>query len=158
MDETTKKVAENFQCRYTVFERGTDPEVVEQAYRQALDRGKENGFWPAIICLDEYVVEWLLQVVKDDYDRDKIIAECKDNGKEILEERFAEYTEEYEEEELQEMLGEETEGEELHQFSGYISFRDGMLEADTLLLEIPVKNPWEIIGYLPMGGWNDCRL
>ena len=155
MDETTKKVAENFQCRYTVFERGTDPEAVEQAYRQALDRGTENGFWPAIICLDEYVVEWLLQVVKDDYDRDKIIAECKDNGKEILEERFAEYTEEYEEEELQEMLGEETEGEELHQFSGYVSFRDGMLEADTLLLEIPVKNPWEIIGYLPMGGWNE---
>ncbi|WP_289301915.1 DUF4253 domain-containing protein [Sporofaciens musculi] len=27
---------------------------------------------------------------------------------------------------------------------------------DTLLLELPVKNPWEIIAYLPMGGWNDC--
>ena len=31
-----------------------------------------------------------------------------------------------------------------------------MLEADTLLLEIPVKHPFEIIGYLPMGGWNEC--
>lgn len=156
MDESTKKIAESFQCKYTVFERGTDPELAEQAYRKALDEGKTGGFWPALICLDEYAVEWLLEVVGNDFDRDEIIADCRDNGKEILEERFAEYTEEYEEEELQEMMGEETEGEELHQFSGYMSFNDGMLEADTLLLEIPVKNPWEIIGYLPMGGWNEC--
>jgi hypothetical protein len=98
-----------------------------------------------------------LEVVKEEYDRDKIIAGCGDNGKEILEKRFAEYTEDYEEEEWEDMLGEETEGEELHQFIGYISFSDGMLEADTLLLEIPVKHPWEIIGYLPMGGWNRGR-
>ncbi len=156
MDESTKKVAESFQCRYTVFERGTDPELAEQAYREALDRGKADGFWSALICLDEYAVEWLLEVVKDDYDRDEIIAGCTDNGKKILEERFAEYMEDYEDEELQEMMGEETEGDELHQFIGYMSFGDGMLEADTLLLEIPVKNPWEIIGYLPMGGWNEC--
>lgn len=156
MDESTKKIAENFQCKYTVFERGTDPELAEQAYREALDKGKTSGFWPALICLDEYAVEWLLEVVKEEYDRDEIIAGCGDNGKEILEKRFAEYTEEYEEEELQEMMGEETEGEELHQFIGYMSFSDGMLEADTLLLEIPVENPWEVIGYLPMGGWNEC--
>lgn len=156
MDESTKKIAENFQCKYTVFERGTDPELAERAYREALDKGKTSGFWPALICLDEYAVEWLLEVVKEEYDRDEIIAGCGDNGKEILEKRFAEYTEEYEEEELQEMMGKETEGEELHQFIGYMSFSDGTLEADTLLLEIPVENPWEVIGYLPMGGWNEC--
>ena len=25
-----------------------------------------------------------------------------------------------------------------------------------LLLELPVRHPWEIIGCLPMGGWNEC--
>lgn len=152
MDELTKKAAERFQCKYVVFEKGTDPELAEQAYREALKKGKAEGFWPALICLDEYALEWLLEVVKEEYDRDEIIAGCGDNGKAILEERFAEYTQEYEED----MFGEETEGEELHQFIGYMSFSDGMLQADTLLLEIPVKNPWEIIGYLPMGGWNEC--
>lgn len=156
MDESTKKIAERFQCKYTVFEKGTDPELAEQAYREALNKGKAEGFWPALVCLDEYAVEWLMEVVKEEYDKDEIIAGCGDNGKEILEKRFAEYLEDFEEEELEDMLGEETEGEELHQFIGYISFSDGMLEADTLLLEIPVKNPWEIIGYLPMGGWNEC--
>lgn len=156
MDESTKKIAENFQCRYTLFEKGTEPELVEQAYRRKLEEGKEGSFWPAIICLDEYAVEWLEYVAEEDYDRDKIIAGCGDNGKKILAERFAEYTEELEEGELDELIGEEDEGEELHQFIGYMSFTDGTLEADTLLLEIPVKHPWEIIGYLPMGGWNEC--
>ncbi len=156
MEETTKKIAEGFQCKYTVFEKGTDPALVEQAYRKALEAGKENGFWPAILLLDEYAVEWLEEVVNGEYDRDAIIAGCGENGKSILQERFEEYMEDYEEDELDELIGEETEGEVLDHFIGYCSFDDGRLEADALLLELPVKNPWEIIGYLPMGGWNDC--
>ena len=27
MDESTKKIAESFQCKYTLFEKGTDPEL-----------------------------------------------------------------------------------------------------------------------------------
>lgn len=156
MDETTRKIAEDFQCKYTVFERGTDPVLVEQSYREAFERGRAESFYPAIICLDEYAIEWLQEVAAQDYDRDEIIDGCRDNGADILKERFEEYTEEFDEDELEELMGEETEGEELSQFIGYMSFQDGMLEADTLLLEIPVKHPWEIIGYLPMGGWNEC--
>ena len=156
MDESTLRIAKDFQCKYTVFEKGTEPKMVEQAYHEALEAGKAGGFFPAIICLEEYSAEWLEEVVKNEYNRDKIIAGCANNGEDILKERFVEYTEDYEDEEVQQMIGEETEGEELHEFIGYMSFQDGMLEADTLLLEIPVKNPWEIIGYLPMGGWNEC--
>lgn len=156
MDETTKKIAENFQCRYTFFEKGSSPGLVEQAYREAFEKGRTDGFYPAVICLDECAVEWLEEVADNEYDREEIISGCQDNGKDILKERLVEYTEEYEEGEWEDFIGTETEGEVLHEFSGYISFDDGMLEADTLLLEIPVKNPWEIVGYLPMGGWNEC--
>ena len=155
MEEETKKIAEKFNCKYTVFEKGSEPELVEEAYRAAFEAGKAGGFWPAILSLDEYVQEWLGMIEKD-YDRDSIIAGCGDNGKEILQERFEEYTEYYKDGGIEEFVGEETEGDELHNFIGYVSFSDRMLEADTLLLEIPVKNPWEIIGYLPMGGWNEC--
>lgn len=154
MDETTKKIAENFQCKYTVFEKGSSPGLVEQAYREAFERGRADGFYPAVLCLDECAVEWLEEIVGNEYDREEIISGCRDNGKEILKERLVEYTEEIEE--WEDFIGTETEGEVLHEFSGYVSFHDGMLEADTLLLEIPVKNPWEIAGYLPMGGWNEC--
>lgn len=29
-------------------------------------------------------------------------------------------------------------------------------DADILLAEIPVENPWDIFKKLPVGGWNDC--
>ena len=127
MEKSTKQIAESFQCNYTIFERGTDPEEVEQAYRAAFEAGKEGGFYPAVLLLDEYAVEWLQEVARD-----------------------------MGEESLDAFIGDETEGDELDHFIGYISFGDGMLEADALLLEIPVEHPWEVIGYLPMGGWNEC--
>ena len=146
----------SFQCQYQVFEKGSDPQLVEQAYKAAFERGKEEGFYPAIFLLEEQSVEWLTEIVAEDYDRAEIISGCKDNGKEILEEYFQNSMEYMEGIPSEEFLGNETEGETVSSFSGFISFHDGMLAADTLLLEIPVKNPWEIIGYLPMGGWNEC--
>lgn len=156
MNPGTKQVAERIGCEYTVFEKGTEPWEVEQAYMEALKEGKKDGFWPAILAVDEYVEEWLDIVAQDGYDRDKVIAGCGNNGKALLTEWFGRCTEYYDEKGLESFIGEETEGDELHHFTGYCSFRDGTLGDDTLLLKIPVKNPWEIIGYLPMGGWNDC--
>lgn len=155
MNETLKKITDVLQCKYSVFKKGTDPELVEQAYKEAFEAGKTKGFYPAIVSMEEYGMEWLEYAAGEEYDKEQVIAGCKDNGKEILEERFKEYTEMYEEDDLKELIGEETQGEENHHFCGYISFRDGMLAEDTLLLEIPVKNPWEIAAYLPMGGWNE---
>ncbi len=158
METSTEQIAESFKCNYQIFEKGTDPELVEQAYKAAFGRGKTEGFCPVIFLLEERGVEWLADIAAEDYDREEIISGCKENGREILEEYFQEFRENMEEymEDIKEFIGEETEGEAVNSFSSYISFHDGMLEADTLLLEIPVQNPWEIIGYLPMGGWNEC--
>lgn len=156
MNETTKQAADKFSCKYLVFEKGTDPQLAEQAYRSAYQKAKAGGgFWPALVCLDESLLEWL-GIIEEEYDRDTIIAECRDNGKEILQERFQEYMECYEDGGYEEFIGAETQGEMIVNFSGYESFDDHMLEADTLLLEVPVDNPWELIGYVPLGGWNDC--
>lgn len=156
MKEEARRAAERFGLKYTVFEEGTDPTVVEQAYYAALERGKREGFYPALVLLDEYALEWLEEMDQEGYDREAIRAGCQDNGKELLQERFREYTEELDQEELANFMGQETEGEVLNHFIGYCSFTDMTLEADTLLLEIPVENPWEIIAYLPLGGWNEC--
>ena len=154
MDEKMKELAESFQCKYTLFEKGASPELVGQAYREALKAGQAGGFYPAVFLMDEYAVEWLGEIVKDEYNRDEIIAGCKGKGKEILQERFDQYMEdlmvdlgpEAGQKWLEDFIGTETKGDELHDFIGYRSFCDGMLEADALLLEIPAKNPWENIG------------
>lgn len=153
MKETTIKIAEKFNCKYTLFEEGSSPDDLEQLYLEAFERGKKEGFYPAILVLDEYVIDWLENVVEkeEDFNREKIIAECADNGKELLAER--DYSEDSDDEDF---IGNETEGDEIHNFVSYISFNDDMVSDDTILLELPVKNPWEIIGYLPLGGWNEC--
>lgn len=156
MKESTRQTAERFQCKYTVFEKGSDPELLEKAYHTAFDAGKKGGFFPAIVLLEDNVAEWLDYVEQEHFDRDGLIAGCKDDGKKILDERFEGYMEDFEIDDLEEFIGSETEGESVSHFVSYISFRGNRLEEDALLLEIPVKNPWEIIAYLPMGGWNDC--
>lgn len=156
MDSRTKQIAESFGCEYTLFEKGSEPWAVEEAYMEALKEGEKGGFWPAVLLVDAYVEEWLEIVAQDGYDREQIIANCGSNGKEILAKRLEEYLEDYEEESRDRLIGEETEGETLHHFIGYCSFQDGMLEEDVILLRLPVRHPWEVIGYLPMGGWNDC--
>lgn len=157
MEETTKKIAERMGCKYQAFEKGSDPKLVEKAYMSALENAKAGGYYPAIICLESYAVEVLLEgALGGGYDRQQILDSCQDNGQEILKERYASYTEYWEEGEIDDFIGTETEGEVQSEFIGYRSFRDGTLQEDTLLLEIPVKNPWEIIAYLPMGGWNEC--
>lgn len=126
MEKATERIADHFQCRYTVFEKGTDPALVEQAYRAALEAGKTGGFYPAVFVADEYAVEWLEDIAGPDLNRDEIIASCKDNGEEILKQRFEGYMEDFredlDEQALKDFIGNETEGEELRHFIGYISF------------------------------------
>lgn len=158
MREETKRIAEKFQCEYQVFEKGSKPKELEAAYYEALKEGMGKGFYPAILVLDDIVTEWAEDTWEGDYDKEKVISECGDNGKELLQEWFGAFQKDCmgnSEEALEELIGDETQGEEIHHFNGYISFRDRKLEADTLLLKIPAKNPWEIAAWLPLGGWNE---
>ncbi len=154
-NDTVRQIAERFQCSYKAFAQGSDPKLVEEAYFAAFEAGKAGGFYPVIVCLDDYAVEWLLEISKD-YDREQLLTDWEDRGAQILKERYEEYTEHLDEQELADFIGNEKQGDVLGEFCSYCSFRDGTLEADTLLLEIPVKHPWEIIAYVPMGGWNEC--
>lgn len=156
MKEETKRVAEYFQCEFEVFEKGESPEALEEAYFKALEEGRENGFYPVMLLADERIAEWLEVMLKDGYDKESLISECSNNGKELLEEYLEEDMEEQTEEERAGFIGNETEGDVILHFCGYISFRAHELEEDTLLLKLPVKHPWEVIGWIPFGGWNEC--
>ena len=95
MDSRTKQIAESFGCEYTLFEKGSEPWEVEEAYMEALKEGEKGGFWPAVLLVDAYVEEWLEIVAQDGYNREQTIADCGSNGKEILTKRLEEYLEDY---------------------------------------------------------------
>ena len=47
------------------------------------------------------------------------------------------------------------EGGEIEGFTSYWDERTGRTDY-ILLAEIPVKEPWQAMAWLPMGGWNNC--
>ena len=51
--EETKKIAEFFQCGYKIFKKGSEPDKLEDAYYKAFEEGKEKGFWPVILVIEE---------------------------------------------------------------------------------------------------------
>ncbi len=163
--ETTKKIMEKVGCKCQVFTKDNTDQEVEKAYFEALERGKREGFYPVIVISDDTLEEWFGILEDEDvYSKEEVLnsEDAKQDGKKYLEQRFNEYAEDYEdmgldmeEEMLEEMLEEMDEIEGLEHFIAYQSYdHDGIEEV--MLFEIPVRNPWEIPAWLPMGGWNEC--
>ena len=163
-NETTKKIIEKVGCKHQVFTQGSTGQEIEKAYFEALERGRKEGFSPVIVVSDDTLEEWFgILEDEDSYSKDDVLnsKEAKEDGKEYLEQRYKEYIEDYledsgMEEEMEEMMGEMDEDElALEHFIAYQSYKGEGLE-EVILFEIPVKNPWEIPAWLPMGGWNEC--
>ena len=144
---------EKVGCPCKVFELTDNmEEEVLKAYCEALERGKKEGFTPVILADDEDLNLWFDNV--QDYSKEEELAKELRNGKEILEERFKEYTEDISEDWINEVSNENWADE----FDG-----DGSINEFTfldvkeiVLFEVPTKNPWEVIAWFPMGGWNEC--
>jgi len=154
MNEVTKSIIEKVNCPHQVFSEQADVNDVRKAYEEALKKGQKQGFVPVLVVSDDTLEEWLGILEDDEYQKEEVIKEAADRGKEILAERYQEYMEDYEGEE-EEWKGEMKDGDSLTGLTSFMKLEgDGIKE--TILFEIPVKNPWEVIAYVPMGGWNEC--
>lgn len=155
MREGMKKLVELFQCEYTIFEEGSDPKKVEKAYFEALQEGTEKGYYPAVLEVNAFVIDWVDDVLEGYYNREKVIQACNDQGKEYLQQRFRNEMEYRGEgyEESPEFIGHETAGKMFRHFD----ICNAAPFFDMLLLKIPVKHPWELIAWVPFppGGWDD---
>lgn len=121
MNPETKEIAESFGCPYTLFEEGSDSMQVEWAWQVALRSGKKKGFCPAILVPDRYADEWLAEGGRKEPERERILAACGDNGREILmgtsEPNGRTGLDDVLE--MLDLIGEETRGDALHHFSGF---------------------------------------
>jgi len=158
-------------CACRCFEPMSDDSPIMEAYREALERGKKEGFIPVLVTVDETLWECLVintngDSVKGDFyafDREKVEQYRKEAltqpiHSELLErlgKGMVRDAEEYDEEWDLEM-DELSDGEELNCFNGYWHFGRDRKTYPLILAEVPVKNPWEVFAYLPFGGWNEC--
>lgn len=160
MNDITKSIIEKVNCKNRVFEETCSGDEVRAAYEEALKRGQQEGFTPLLVVSDDTLEDWLGVLEDEEYSKEDAIAKVTENGKEVIAKRYQEYKEDYEVDfdkdmENEEWLGELGSDEYLLGLTTFNAYdRDGIRE--TILFEIPVTNPWEVIAYVPIGGWNEC--
>lgn len=159
MSEIAKSMVDNLGYPYKVYAEKTPYETIVNAYKEALIRGKKEGFTPVMVPVDEILEEYF-EILKDDgYSVENVLNSEMKPGKQILEDRFAEYSGDNEEDfemNMDEFIG-EFHGE-AEVMNGFISLCDYYADKtlETIIFEVPTTKPWELVAYVPFGGWNDC--
>lgn len=162
--EITQHIIKRVNCPYQVFSEDSSVEEVNRAYEQARARGAKEGFVPVLVPCDDTFAEWFDILEEESYSIEESLRQPHDNGEEILKERYDEYLDDYyqdfglegeEQFTLEKFMGEKKDGDQINRLDAFVKYRGEGIE-ETILFEIPVDQPWQVIAYLPMGGWNEC--
>lgn len=147
-------------CPYRIFSGQTTLDEIMEEYGKAVEKGKSEGYIPVLVPEDEYLDEYFgILNDEDGYTVEGALSGTVDNGEKILAERLKEYTDPEDDElealDMDEFTGEIADGEEIRTLTAMLKYdEEGVKE--TVLFEIPTQNPWEVVAYVPFGGWNDC--
>lgn len=172
LSELTAALMKYLDCPCRSFSPMADDAPIMEAYLEARERGKKDGFHPMLVVVDDILLECLMRNADWDSDGDidqfvagkvvayrkKMLAAPLAEGEEIAGLLFRDRREEMESA-LEiwdtETFGEISGGFSMDRLGGYWDF----ITKETyplILAEIPVKNPWEVFAWLPFGGWNEC--
>lgn len=144
-----------YPCR--IFSEKASYEEIMEAYEQALQEGRQEGFTPVLVPEDSVLDEYLGILKDDGYALESILNSEPESGEELLKKRFDEYTgDEANEFNEDEFIGEFDDEPVL--IDRYTAFQNGWSKEikETMLFKVPTARPWELVAYVPFGGWNDC--
>ena len=162
-------------CTCTYFAPMRDDEPLMEAFREAQQRGKEQGFTPVIVAAnDEILMDCLIGAANSkaddgDFDFDleavrayrrEVLSEEQASSDEVFARMFAERESECAEDgEDYGFDGPIDDSAELPEtedrFFGYWDYTSKKT-MPVVIAEIPTDKPWEIFAWLPFGGWNEC--
>ncbi|MBO4457290.1 MAG: DUF4253 domain-containing protein [Butyrivibrio sp.] len=156
MSEMADKMVKCFDYPYTLFGAGTDCSEIMSAYEEKKRIGKEKGFTPVIVPVDDILLEYWGILEDEKYSVEATIRDAASkDGKTILDARYKGYLEEFGIPE-KDLVGEFEDGPDiLDEYSSFVDFGSFDI-VETIIFEVPTANPWEVVAYLPFGGWNDC--
>ena len=161
IEEQVEQLKEYLGCPCTYFPSAKDDSSIMEAYYQAQARGKQEGFVPMLVAVDELLLECFELNGEDksaEQARQELLSAPLESGEEFLQQWLREIKENLEEDEpgyWEQLMGEVSDGEGIDRFLSLWDF-DGKKTVPVVLAEIPVKHPWEVFAYLPFGGWNEC--
>ena len=161
IEEQVEQLKEYLGCPCTYFPSAKDDSSIMEAYYQAQARGKQEGFVPMLVAVDELLLECFELNGEDksaEQARQELLSAPLESGEEFLQQWLKEIKEDLEEDEpgyWEQLIGEVSDGEGIDRFLSIWDY-GGKQTIPIVLAEIPVKNPWEVFAYLPFGGWNEC--
>ena len=163
IEEQVEQLKEYLGCPCAYYPASGDSNVLLSDFAQARARGKEEGFIPMLVAVDEILMECFQFSGEDKAQaRQELLAAPIKSGKELLQEwlrgakeGWAEVDPEFYANWDARVIGEVAGGDEINRF---LSLYDstGKQTIPIVLAEIPVKNPWEVFAWLTFGGWNEC--
>lgn len=162
MSENIKTFKSLFStCEVEVINPATSPTELTNHYLNLLQKGKNEGFCPVIVVANDILLE-KFEIDLEDEDLDFTAKEMENQRKKVLlKAQGIDAKNLYNEEkkELRQEL-EEVDFEEPDDRVELVSFRNLELETElvdeVVIIKIPTDKPYEILAWLPMGGFNDC--
>lgn len=129
----TKSIVVQLGYPYQIFSTEASYEEVMEAYGQAILQGKREGFTPVLVRSDDVLDEYL-GILKDE-----------------------EYTgDEADEFDMEEFMGVfDGVPEMVDRYTAFREYQSNRI-VETILLKVPTTKPWELVAYVPFGGWNEC--
>ena len=159
--ETARSLMDYLGCPCEVFSDLLDDDDLIFSYEQALEQGKEQGYTPLLVVVDDILLE---KIEIEQEEESDIRAYRKRTIEEALALDPAEVFKG-----LKEALAEELEdgektllcpdpvkgGQAINRFTAFWDYGTS-LSKEVILAKIPTANPWELPVYVPMGGFNEC--
>lgn len=168
--ELMQGITETLGYPYRIFSAGTSYKEIMSVYEKEVSRGEKEHFTPVLVPVDE-VLERELEFLKinEKYLKNLLKKNISSkDGKEILNKRYdeSEFMDEFFYESMSEDMDKEVKGwyegidyygepEGYDGFSAFFDYATGKC-TETILFYVPTDKPWEVVGYIPFGGWNDC--
>ncbi len=153
--QATRDIVAQLGCPCRIFSEKASYEDVMDAYEEAVLQGQQEGFTPVLIPSDDILAEYLGFVKKDGYSLEEVLKADLKSGEELLNNQLME---DFGEEGpgMEEFMGDfEEEPEAVDRYMAFLDYRSGGI-METILLKAPTTRPWELVAYVPFGGWNEC--
>lgn len=141
---------------YRLIDKKAVTGKLTELYAKELEKGKSEGYTPVVVSDDGTGDSSLLFMLRE-YDVDSLLTEELPDGKEYLDELIKLYTDPgetgldvFDLDGMSEDLGVDA---TLNTLFTYALEEDG---GYLYLVKAPTDKPWEVVLYLPFGGWNSC--
>lgn len=162
-----KEMEEIFGCKAEKLSASFTEKELTDYYYQTYYKCQQEGYTPVIVAVNELITE----TIKNNQDklggaeayREAILASDTTNGKELLDNRYQELTENFGMDifsEEEDFMGEYMDYSEMGNMKKNtflsVDMAESMGNEAVYLVYVPTQNPWEVFAWLPFGGWNDC--